>query len=416
VQYSTSASFLEAIRVAAGSLRASKLRTALTLLGIILATTTLIAVMSVIHGMNSYVARIITDQVGANAYHVERMIMIGQRDWKKWAEAQRRNPELSPNEFEFLRTHVTLTRAIGMQAGRGVAVQRGDSRIEGVNLQGSSPNLGVINNFQAVSGRFLSDVDDQRRLMVAFIGNDIRQRLFPNVDPVGKSLDIEGRRFEIVGLATTKGSVFGNSLDNFVVIPIQTFFKIYGVHRGIAYHALAIDDQHLAQAQDEARMLLRAWRHLRPAQDDTFGLATSETLVQRWGEMTAAIAATAVAVVSIFMVVGGVVIMNIMLAVVTERTHEIGIRKSVGARRIDILRQFLVESSMMAAAGGFIGVLLAWAVAIAVRSLTPVPMELPATAIFVGVSLSALVGLFFGIYPARRAAQLDPIEALRAET
>jgi putative ABC transport system permease protein len=416
VQYSTSASFVEAIRVAAGSLRASKLRTALTLLGIILATTTLIAVMSVIHGMNSYVARIITDQVGANAYHVERMIMIGQRDWKKWAEAQRRNPELSPTEFEFLRTHVTLTRAIGMQAGRGVAVQRGENRLEGVNLQGSSPNLGVINNLQAVSGRFLSDVDDQRRLMVAFIGNDIRQRLFPNVDPVGKSLDIEGRRFEIVGLASTKGSVFGNSLDSFVVIPIQTFFKIYGVHRGIAYHALAIDNDHLAQAQDEARMLLRAWRHLKPAQDDTFGLATSETLVQAWGNMTTAIAATAVAVVSIFMLVGGVVIMNIMLAVVTERTHEIGIRKSVGARRIDILRQFLVESSMMAAAGGLIGVMLAWAVAIAVRSLTPVPMELPATAIFIGVSLSALVGLFFGIYPARRAAQLDPIEALRAET
>jgi putative ABC transport system permease protein len=162
-------------------------------------------------------------------------------------------------------------------------------------------------------------------------------------------------------------------------------------------------------------MLLRAWRHLKPGQDDTFGIASSDSLLEAWGRMTAAIAATAIAVVSIFMVVGGVVIMNIMLAVVTERTHEIGIRKSVGARRRDILRQFLVESSMMAAAGGFIGVLLAWMVALAVRNMTPVPMELPASAVFVGVSLSAIVGLFFGIYPARRAAQLDPIEALRAE-
>jgi len=407
---------VEAIRVAAGSLRASKLRTALTLLGIILATTTLIAVMAVIHGMNAFVARIITDEVGANAYHVERMIMIGQRDWKKWAEAMRRNPELSPDEFEFLRTHVTLARAIGMQAGRGVPVQRGSNRLEGVQLRGSSPNLGVINNMQAASGRFLSEIDDQRRLKVAFIGNDVRLRLFPNVDPVGKPIEIEGRRFEIVGVGTVKGTVFGQSMDNFVVIPINTYFKIYGVRRGLAYHALAIDHEHLAQAQDEARMLLRAWRHLKPNQDDTFGLATSETLVAAWGNMTAAIAATAIAVVSIFMVVGGVVIMNIMLAVVTERTHEIGIRKSVGARRTDILRQFLVESSMMAATGGFIGVILAWIVAMAVRSLTPVPMELPATAVFVGVSLSALVGLFFGIYPARRAAQLDPIEALRAET
>jgi putative ABC transport system permease protein len=201
-----SASFLEAVRVAAGSLRASKMRTALTLLGIILATTTLIAVMSVIHGMNSFVARIITDEVGANAYHVERMMMIGKRDWKKWAEAQRRNPELSPAEFEFLRTHVTLTRAIGMQAGRSVPVQRGSSRMEGVQLRGSSPNLGVINNMQAASGRFLSDIDDQRRLMAAFIGNDIRQRLFAGVDPVGKTLEIEGRRFEIVGVSKVASS------------------------------------------------------------------------------------------------------------------------------------------------------------------------------------------------------------------
>lgn len=410
-----SASFLEAVSVAAGSLRASKMRTALTLLGIILATTTLIAVMAVIHGMNAFVARVITDEVGANAYHVARMMMIGQRDWKKWAEAMRRNPELSPAEFEFLRTHVTMTRAIGMQVGRNVAVARGTSRLEGVELRGCSPNLGMINSMQAAFGRFPSDIDDQRRLRVAFIGNDVRQRLFPNVDPVGKDLDIEGRRYEIVGVATIKGSIFGQSLDNFIVIPVQTFFKIYGVHVGINYHALAIDSEHLAQAQDEARMLLRAWRHLKPNQDDTFGMGTSETLVAAWGNMTAAIAATAIAVVSIFMVVGGVVIMNIMLAVVTERTHEIGIRKSVGARRGDILRQFLVESSMMAASGGLIGVGIAWLVAMAVRNLTPVPMELPPTAIFVGVSLSALVGLFFGIYPARRAAMLDPIEALRAE-
>jgi putative ABC transport system permease protein len=385
-------------------------------LGVILATATLIAVMSVIHGMNQFVAGVITDQLGADAFHVERMMMIGQRDWKKWAEAMRRNPELRPAEFEFLREHVTLTRAIGMQANRSCTVQHSGDRLEAVRLQGSSPILGTINNLQAVSGRFLSDIDDQRRLNVVFIGNDVRQRLFPNIDPVGKTIDIDGRRFEVIGLGAIKGTVFGESLDNYAIIPIHTFFKIYGSQKGLAYHAMAIDHEHLAQAQDETRMLLRASRHLSPSQDDTFGIATSETLVEAWGRMTAAIAATALAIVSIFMVVGGVVIMNIMLAVVTERTHEIGIRKSVGARRTDILRQFLVESSMMAATGGLIGVLLAWLVALTVRNLTPVPMELPTYAVFIGVSLSATVGLFFGIYPARRAAQLDPIEALRAET
>jgi putative ABC transport system permease protein len=235
------------------------------------------------------------------------------------------------------------------------------------------------------------------------------------VDPVGKRLDIQGRRFEIVGVAKAKGSVFGESLDNLVVIPVETFFKIYGSRRGISYRALAANHSQLRQAQDEIRMLLRAYRHVPANQDDNFGIFTADPVVETWEKMTSAIAATAVAVVSVFMVVGGVVIMNIMLAVVTERTHEIGIRKSVGARRGDILQQFLVESSLMAATGGLLGVLLAWGVAALVRATTPVPMALPVSAVFVGVTLSAVVGLFFGVYPAQRAAKLDPIAALRAE-
>ena len=221
--------------------------------------------------------------------------------------------------------------------------------------------------------------------------------------------------FEVVGVAKAKGSVFGQSQDNFLIIPIETYFKIWGARNGMGFAATALDHDHLAQAQEEARMLLRAYRHLRPKEDDTFSMLTSDALLDFWNQLTGAIAATAVGVVSVFMVVGGVVIMNIMLAVVTERTHEIGIRKSVGARRRDILNQFLVESSMLSASGGVIGVMIAWIVAVLVRSFTPVPMAVPVTAVVVGVTLSAVVGLFFGIYPAQRAAQLDPIEALRAE-
>jgi putative ABC transport system permease protein len=183
----------------------------------------------------------------------------------------------------------------------------------------------------------------------------------------------------------------------------------------MGYDAIAIDHAHLAAAQDETRALLRAFRHLRPGADDTFSMVTSDSLLNFWDQLTGAIAATAVGVVSVFLVVGGIVIMNIMLAVVTERTHEIGIRKSVGARRRDILNQFLVESAILAATGGFIGVAVAWLVAILVRSLTPVPMAVPLDAVAIAVSVSAAVGLFFGIYPAQRAAGLDPIEALRAE-
>ncbi len=183
----------------------------------------------------------------------------------------------------------------------------------------------------------------------------------------------------------------------------------------MGYAAKALDRAHLFQAQDEVRVLLRSYRHLRPTQDDNFGIFSSDSLVAQWDQITGAISATAVAVVSVFMVVGGVVIMNIMMAVVTERTHEIGIRKSVGARRRDILNQFLVESSMLAAAGGAVGVGLAWVVVVVVRNFTPVPMSMPTSAILIGVGLSASVGLFFGIYPARTAARMDPIEALRME-
>jgi putative ABC transport system permease protein len=302
-----------------------------------------------------------------------------------------------------------------MTTGRGVSVHAAKTTIQSVDLQGASPNLGVINNFEASDGRFLSDSENDHRLEVAVIGKDIKDQLFPNSSPVGRSLAVQGIPFTVVGVSKAKGSVFGQSQDKFVIVPIETYFKIWGRHDGIGYAGQAVDHAHLEQAQEETRMLLRVYRHLGPKAEDTFAILTSGSLLDFWNQLTGAIAATAVAVVSVFLVVGGVVIMNIMLAVVTERTREIGIRKAVGARRRDILNQFLVESSLLAAFGGLIGVTLAWGLAVLVRTVTPVPMSVPFTAVVVAVTLSAVVGLFFGIYPAQRAAKLDPIEALRAE-
>jgi putative ABC transport system permease protein len=410
----SNASFWEAVLGAAASLRSSKLRSFLTLLGIILATTTLIAVMAVINGMNHYIAENVSD-MGADGFRVQRMVMIGEFDPKKYLEMQRRNPELTREEYDFLKSHATMLQDIGMETDRQGKVHYGNEQVDGVEIDGVSSNMSSLANVQVAAGRFISEIENQRRQQVAFVGSDIQQRFFPSGNPLGKTLVIEGRPFEIVGVAKAKGSVFGDSLDNFAMIPVETYFKIYGARKGVGYRARAFDPAYLFRAQDEVRMLLRSFRHLGPKQDDTFAIFSSDSLVSAWDRITGSIAATAVAVVSVFMVVGGVVVMNIMLAVVTERTHEIGIRKAIGARRVDILRQFLVESSMLAGSGGVIGVCLAWMVAMLVRSVSPVPMAVPLSAVVISVALSASVGLFFGIYPAQRAAKLDPIEALRAE-
>jgi putative ABC transport system permease protein len=408
------ASFREAAAVAADSLRSSKLRSFLTLLGIILATATLIAVMSVIHGMDVYIANSVSS-MGSDGFRVVRIAFLGNFDPKKFLELQKKNPQMTPAEFEYLRTTATLVRELGMAAGRTVTVSLGAQTLTSISLTGGTPNWAELADTEIANGRYFSDIENNHRATVAVLGSDVKDKLFGEADPIGKTFKIEGLPFTVVGVAVPKGSVFGQSQDGFVDIPVQTYFQIYGSRTGISYNAKAIDQTVLEEAKDEIRTLIRARRHLRPGQDDNFSIISSDSLVGAWDRLTGAIAATAVAVVSVFMVVGGVVIMNIMLAAVTERTHEIGIRKSVGARRQDILNQFLVESSMLSGIGGLMGVILAWIVALLVRTLTPVPMSIPISAVLIGLALSSAVGLFFGIYPAQRASKLDPIEALRVE-
>jgi len=413
-QFRLSASFWEAARIALDSLRKNKLRSFLTLLGIILATTTLIAVTALIHGMNLYIADKVSN-MGSDGFRVVRMAFFGNFDPKKFLEMQKRNPEFRPDEYEFVKDHATLLKDLGMMVSRQARVTYKGQSQEAVSVQGITENIPQINNVQVDSGRAITYEEVRRHAPVIFIGNDIRERFFQGVDPVGKTVAVEGVPYEVVGVAKALGSVFGNSQDNFVMVPIESYFKTYGSRSGIRLIAKAIDQAHLIEAEDEVRVLLRSYRHLRPDQDDNFTIFASDTIVSLWERLTATIAAMAVGIVSVFMVVGGIVIMNIMLAVVTERTHEIGIRKSLGARRRDILNQYLVESAVLAAAGGLVGVVVAWGVAYAVRNLTSVPMALPWSSVAIGVGLSATVGLFFGIYPARRAARLDPIEALRVE-
>ena len=401
--------------MAIDSLRGSKLRSFLTLLGIILSTTTLISVMSVIHGMDVVVATS-ASTMGTEGFRVVRFAFINNWDPKKFLEYQRKNPQLSLEEYEFLKGRTQLVKEMSPSAQRGVKVTYEGDLVDGVALISFNSSGASLTNTEIESGRMFTETEDNRHVEVVVLGADLKTRFFPNVDAIGKTVQVDGRPFQVIGVAKSKGSVFGQSQDNFVSIPIQTFVKMYGARSGLSYAFSAVSREQMTQAQDEVRVLLRASRHLKPEQDETFMILSSDTLISAWNNLTGAIAAAAIGIVSVFMVVGGVVIMNIMLAVVSERTREIGVRKSVGARRQDILNQFLVESSMLAGIGGLIGVAISWGVALIVRNTTLVPMEIPVNAVLIGVTLSAAVGLFFGIYPARRASRLDPIVALRSES
>ena len=412
----SNASFLEAARVALDSLRGSKLRSFLTLLGIILSTTTLISVMAVIHGMDMVVATS-ASTMGTEGFRVVRFAFIGNWDPKKFLEYQREESGAFPGRIQVPEKpgHFGERDEPVLPARRQGRPLKGtwwmESRLISFNSNGAS-----LSNTEIDTGRMFTETEDNRHMEVVVLGADLKNRFFPNVDPIGKTVQIDGRPFQVIGVAKSKGSVFGQSQDNFVSIPIQTHVKIYGSRSGLQYNFSAINKDRMTEAEDEVRVLLRAYRHLHPDQDDTFMIISSDTLISAWNSLTGAIAAAAIGIVSVFMVVGGVVIMNIMLAVVSERTREIGVRKSVGARRQDILNQFLVESSTLAGIGGLIGVTLSWLIALIVRHTTLVPMETPLNGVIIGVTLSVAVGLFFGIYPARRASRLDPIVALRSES
>jgi putative ABC transport system permease protein len=240
--------------------------------------------------------------------------------------------------------------------------------------------------------------------------------LFPGQDPLGKVLYIDGHEFSVVGVGKAIGTAFGQSQDNYIYVPIHTFLKVYGeTTNSLSVLVQARNQQWIDRSQEEARALMRARRHLSPNDPDTFGIVGSDSLMGLWKNLTGTLASGMVGLVSVFMLIGGIVIMNVMLASVTERTREIGIRKSLGARKTDILLQIMIESIVMSAMGGFTGLLIAWFLALLIKMLTPVPMSVPIYAAILAISVSSAVGMFFGIYPARKAARLDPIEALRFE-
>jgi len=402
----------EAFWVALEALRSHKLRSFLTLLGVVIATTTLIVVMSIVNGMNLYIAEHIAN-LGTNTFVLHQF---------KWAQgfdsflnARRRNKPIRVDDFEYLQENLQGYQEIGAmsQLTPSPKARYKTQSIDEIELNAVSPSFVDIGREKVAIGRYINESEYQHNARVCVIGQDLLEKLFPLTDPLDKEVSLAGIPFRVIGVMEKVGSTFGQSQDNFAVVPLTTFRGLWVTRPELFVFIKAPDARHMVELEDEVRALMRVRRHVPYNEEDTFGINASDTLMSAWQNLTGTIFAVTIGIVAVFMVVGGIVIMNIMLASVTERTHEIGVRKSMGARRRDILWQFVIESGVMSCIGGVTGVLLATLIARVVNIFFTAAV--PVSAVIVGVSLSTGVGLFFGIYPASKAARLDPVVALRTE-
>ena len=403
--------FSESIFMALSSLRANRLRSLLTLLGIVIGVMSVIAVVSIIAGLNDYVAtRIFT--LAPDVVTISRMEPIIET-LDDWVENQKRK-NIYLADMDAIREVCTACKAIGASTGSSARIKYGRDYVS-AQIQGYTAEVPTILGKELGAGRFVTQYDNEHARNVCVIGSDVAEILFPYVDPIGKTVTIDGRPFEVVGVGKKVGSVLGRSQDNWATIPISLHQKMWGAFGSVQIYAKAGSEENLPPVLDQVRLLLRARRHVAYSAKDDFAMNTSKSFLQIWANISQAFFAVTIGISAISLLVGGIVVMNIMLVSVTERTREIGIRKALGARRKDILLQFLIESATLALVGGIIGVLLGGSIATLVSLLTPLPASVKWWAVALGLGVSTSVGLFFGIYPAKKAANLDPIEALRYE-
>jgi putative ABC transport system permease protein len=405
--------FKESFTMALVSLRSNKLRTFLTLLGIIIGVLTIIAVVSVIQGLNNYVYTKMSF-FGANDFSVQKFSMIGT-SLKDFREQMKRK-DLTLVERDLIRANCPSCELVGASASTSQTVKYGSQSLKETEVRGVTHidhEIGAV--VELTSGRHLQSQDESNARSVGVIGSDVAEKVFGGLDPLGRWLKVGSRNFQIIGVAKAKGKILGFSQDNFIRVPITTFNKVYGSRRSISINIHTGSQEQMAQAQEEVRTVLRSWRKRSYDDPDDFSFATSETFIQFYKTATSGIYFAMLAVSSIALVVGGIVIMNIMFVSVSERRKEIGIRMAVGARRRDILFQFLIESAVISGLGGFIGIVLGFLVARIISAATSMPSSVEPVSVVLAMVMSWSIGLFFGIYPANRAAKLDPVEALRAE-
>ena len=409
----------DVVLTALDQIRANKLRSFFTMLGINVSVAFLVAVVAIIQGMNAYVKENIAGAViGANAFQVRRTpIQVGFFDDEMWKRVSRR-PRITAGDADAVRLAIPEAAAVGVTSGwptpQSEVIWR-DRTLADVTVFGITPPYQEVQDYRIAKGRPLTDVDVIERRAVAVVGADIADKLFEGVEAVGQSVRLGGERVEIVGVIAAKGRVLGQSFDGFALLPITRYEMIYGRRLTTTVSVKMAEAKDVAGAMARAEEAMRVAHRLRPDQENNFSVETAAALVEFWKSLTAVLFSVIPAVVGIGVVVGGIVIMNIMLMAVTERTHEIGIRKAVGARAQDIERQFLAEAIVLAFLGGVTGAAAGWAFAALMAAASPLPARVTWWSVALALSLGAGVGIVFGVYPARRAARLDPITALRAE-
>jgi len=411
--------FVETLKLAIAAIWAHKLRSALTLLGMIIGVTAFVVVVSLISGFNKYIDEKIAG-IGSKSFTVQRFNFEDFKDLDSIAAAQRRNKELTLDDYEYLKARATLVDKIGAKARASRSlVKRASKFVEDVPVDGAMPVTSEIDNIDVAYGRYFTDSENDGAMRVAFVGMDVATALFPAgaATAINEEINVAGLPYRIIGIQTAKGTVFGVPQDNFITLPLKTYGNNFGGftrNRLLYFVATSKTDDTFKDAVDEARFLLRTRRHLKQDDKDNFGIVTPDAITGFRDRLLGPTYLVAVAVPAIALLVGAIVIMNIMLVSVTERTKEIGIRKSLGARKMDVLKQFLVEAVTLSAIGGAVGVLLAWIIGMIMTAIF-FPTNLSIAAIFFTIIVSGGIGVLSGVFPAWKAARLDPIEALRAD-
>jgi putative ABC transport system permease protein len=404
--------YLEAGSIALQAIWANKLRSFLTVLGNIVAVTSIIAVVSLVQGLNSSVKDALQSNAGPDAFSVQRRGVTLTDEENERAQS---NPMVTLDEAEALRHYSPNIRLVMAEAdGGGSAKFRGET-LDSLSIRGVSKEFTSLPTTNIERGRPITNAEFDGARNVAILGFDAADRLFGPIDPLDKVFTLAGVHFTVVGVAAAKGAAFGQSQDEYAVIPLGAFQRIFGARQSLQLTLLPIDAEVVQAAMDDATVALRVQRRLRAKQPDNFGVLSSDTFLGIYNQATSGIFTILIGVVSLSLVVGGIVIMNIMLMVVTERTREIGLRKALGARRRDIMSQILTESVTLSTFGGIVGTGLGFGVATLISRVSPLPAIVEPWSVILGISVTAFVGLFFGMYPAVQAARLDPIEALRRE-